>query len=40
MSSGVEIAEEAIVGAQRMVTTDVPARTPVAGNPARELIQV
>jgi acetyltransferase-like isoleucine patch superfamily enzyme len=34
---GVTIGEEAVVGAGSVVTHDVPARTVVAGNPAREL---
>ena len=34
---GVTIGEEAIVGAGSVVTKDVPARTIVAGNPARVL---
>jgi len=34
---GVEIGEDAIVGAGSVVTADVPARTIVAGNPARVL---
>jgi acetyltransferase-like isoleucine patch superfamily enzyme len=34
---GVEIGEEAIVGAGSVVTRSVPARTIVAGNPARVL---
>ena len=32
---GITIGEEAIVGAGSVVTTDVPARTIVAGNPAK-----
>ena len=34
---GVEIGEEAFVGAGAVVTKDVPARMIVVGNPAREL---
>jgi galactoside O-acetyltransferase len=34
---GVTIGEEAVVGAGSVVTRDVPARTIVAGNPAREI---
>ena len=34
---GVTIGEEAIVGAGSVVTRDVPPRTVVAGNPAREM---
>lgn len=34
---GITIGEEAIVGAGSVVTKDVPARTIVAGNPARVL---
>ena len=38
--SGVEIGEDAIVGAGSVVTKSVPARTIVAGNPARVLRSV
>jgi UDP-2-acetamido-3-amino-2,3-dideoxy-glucuronate N-acetyltransferase len=34
---GITIGEEAIVGAGSVVTRDVPARTVVAGNPARKM---
>lgn len=34
---GITIGEDAIVGAGSVVTKDVPARTTVAGNPARQL---
>jgi UDP-2-acetamido-3-amino-2,3-dideoxy-glucuronate N-acetyltransferase len=37
---GVEIGEDAIVGAGSVVTTNVPARTIVAGNPARALRRI
>jgi len=38
--SGVTIGESAIVGAGSVVTKDVPARTIVAGNPARVLRKI
>ena len=37
---GIEIGEEAFVGAGAVVTKDVPARTVVVGNPARVLREV
>jgi acetyltransferase-like isoleucine patch superfamily enzyme len=37
---GVEIGEEAFVGAGAVVTKDVPARAVVVGNPARVLREV
>ena len=37
---GVEIGESAIVGAGSVVTANVPARTIVAGNPARVLREI
>ena len=37
---GIEIGEEAFVGAGAVVIRDVPPRTVVVGNPARELREV
>jgi UDP-2-acetamido-3-amino-2,3-dideoxy-glucuronate N-acetyltransferase len=37
---GITIGEEAVVGAGAVVTKDVPARTVVAGNPARILRKI
>ena len=34
---GVEIGENAIIGAQSVVTKDVPANVIFAGNPARKI---
>jgi len=37
---GIEIGEEAFVGAGAVVTTDVPAKAVVVGNPARRIRDV
>ena len=37
---GIEIGEEAFVGADAVVTKDVPARAVVVGNPARAISDV
>jgi UDP-2-acetamido-3-amino-2,3-dideoxy-glucuronate N-acetyltransferase len=37
---GIEIGEEAFVGAGAVVTRDVPARAVVVGNPARQIREV
>ena len=37
---GVEIGEEAFVGAGAVVTRDVPPRAVVVGNPARQIREV
>jgi len=37
---GIEVGEEAFVGAGAVVTRDVPARAVVVGNPAREIRDV
>jgi acetyltransferase-like isoleucine patch superfamily enzyme len=37
---GIEIGEEAFVGAGAVVTHDVPARAVVVGNPARQIREV
>ena len=37
---GIEIGEEAFIGAGSVVTKDVPPRTIVVGNPARQIREV
>jgi acetyltransferase-like isoleucine patch superfamily enzyme len=37
---GIEVGEEALVGAGAVVLRDVPARAVVVGNPARQIREV
>jgi acetyltransferase-like isoleucine patch superfamily enzyme len=37
---GIEVGEEAFVGAGAVVTKDVPPKTVVVGNPARQIREV